>query len=366
MLDFLLTDIPISSNKYYQIYSPELLDQLSSFDFAILSVGPEKEKNGFNSIRIEYQKLKKNSIKILDFGYIITHQNIQEQTLNNIEKIINICHKENISLIILSTYTQTNYPIFNCLYQNKSKISPIFIEPSIKISKDEQNITLSNYLEFFSKNTDIQSKIQILGIQNYLSNPENTTNLKKLDITTYRLSQIREDILYYEPVFRESNIAGISISSIKYSDAPAAAQAQPNGFDALEICKLAYFIGINEKLKIINIYDFIAEYDQRNINAKLIAQIIWHILNAREWIKNSKKLNSKLNSYIISTSQEELKNIQLEYIHDRTLDLWSAKIKYKDKEIKIPCSHKDFIKSKKGIITKRILRSIKTIKTNNL
>ena len=102
--------------------------------------------------------------------------------------------------------------------------------------------------------------------------------LGELYFESHRLGTLRNDIRESEPVFRNSDLAVLSMNSIRQTEAPGVTFPSANGFTAEESCQLAKFAGLSDKLSLFALAGFQPDRDRTGQTPALAAQIIWHFL----------------------------------------------------------------------------------------
>ena len=138
-----------------------------------------------------------------------------------------------------------------------------------------------------------------IGYQSYYVTQEELDFFKDKHFEAYRLGEVRAGNLRdCEPVVRDSDLLGISMNAVKYSDAPAASNTSPNGFTGEELCQLSYYAGLSYRCKTLGIFDIIPQNDLQNITVKLAAQAAWYFIegvrrrntdNPKDSVQNFKK-----------------------------------------------------------------------------
>ncbi|MEG1511486.1 MAG: hypothetical protein RR407_06205 [Bacteroidales bacterium] len=116
-----------------------------------------------------------------------------------------------------------------------------------------------------------------IGFQGYRYSPNVLQNLRERYFEDMRLGTIRDNISLCEPLLRDSEYTFLDLKSIRYSDYPYSAQANPNGLYAEEACQIARYIGLGQKLSVVFIFGEIKGESKITVCNKLIAEIIWHI-----------------------------------------------------------------------------------------
>ena len=132
--------------------------------------------------------------------------------------------------------------------------------------------------EIGKSNNRISIHICNFGYQSYYVSQQDLDEFSDRHFEAYRLGEIRDNLRESEPVIRDSDLLAISMDAVKYSDAPAASNASPNGFTGEEICQVAFFAGLSHRCRSLGIFDIIPQNDVRDITSKLAAQMAWYFV----------------------------------------------------------------------------------------
>ncbi len=114
-----------------------------------------------------------------------------------------------------------------------------------------------------------------LGYQTYFNAQEEIDLMDKLFFDAYRLGEIAEDISITEPVLRDADMVCIDLEAINGSYLSYNEVNSPNGLDGKEICAIARYAGISDKVTSFGIYEY-KNAIQQGLSEKLISQIIWY------------------------------------------------------------------------------------------
>lgn len=118
--------------------------------------------------------------------------------------------------------------------------------------------------------------LSLLGLQEYLVEPQVIKDLNLKYRETLNLGEIRDDSSRCEPLLRECEYVLIDIKSVKHSECELS--QNPNGFKAEEISQVAHYIGCSMNLKGVIFYG--AEKGAHPACYNLIAQMLWIISNS--------------------------------------------------------------------------------------
>lgn len=187
-----------------------------------------------------------------------------------------------------------------------------------------------------------------LGHQTYLNDYKAVETLESLNFDCHRLGLIRANLEEAEPVLRDADMLSIDIAAIRQADAPAHAQASPNGFSGEELCQIARYAGLSDKLSSIGIYETNPGYDNNRQTAQLVAQMIWYFIEG---------YYSRVGDYPI-TIEEHLKfTVRVEdadhdliFWRSKRTDRWWMELPAAENEKLnrhriVPCSFKDYEKA---------------------
>lgn len=185
-----------------------------------------------------------------------------------------------------------------------------------------------------------------VGYQTYFNSQEEIDLMDKLYFESYRLGQISKNITLVEPVLRDANIVSLDLNSVKSSEVSMNQKYSPNGFDGKEICAIARYAGISNKVSSFGIYEYKASKDDE-ITSMLIAQIVWYFIEGVNFRIKDDNFNDENNhqKYITLVDDQEL----IFYKSNKTGRWWIEipfltevhnKLK---RHTLLPCIHQDYL-----------------------
>jgi arginase family enzyme len=116
-----------------------------------------------------------------------------------------------------------------------------------------------------------------VGYQSFLNPPGEIALMDKLYFDAFRLGEITADISLVEPILRDADIVSIDSTAIKGAELSYKNSASPNGFDSREICAIARYAGISNKVSSFGIYE-LKDFEGAKSAAMLIAQVLWYFV----------------------------------------------------------------------------------------
>ncbi|GAA4279689.1 formimidoylglutamase [Gaetbulibacter aestuarii] len=116
-----------------------------------------------------------------------------------------------------------------------------------------------------------------IGYQTYFNAQEEIDLMDNLYFESYRLGEVSKDITIVEPVLRDANIVSIDLNSVKSAEVSSNQKFSPNGLNGREICAIARYAGISNKVTSFGIYEYKASKDD-DMTAMLIGQMLWYFI----------------------------------------------------------------------------------------
>ena len=310
------------------------------------AVGNEGCGNGLDQIRKHFYQLfsGKWTTQIADLGNI-EKGNTVEDTYFAVKSSIEFLLKKNIMPIIIGggqDITYANYRAYDNLEQT---VNLVAVDSRFDLGSLEDELTSKSYVgRIVMEEPNNLFNFSNIGYQTYFNSQDEIDLLDKLYFDAYRLGEVK-DITLVEPIMRDADVVSIDVGSIRQSEAPANENASPNGFYGEEICAIARYAGISDKVTSFGIYEYNVMLDSNSQTAKLIAQIIWYFIEG---------MNSRAKDYPFATKESYQKFTVLLsdddpinfYKSDKSGRWWMeinliSNNKHKRHAL-IPCSYRDY------------------------
>ncbi len=348
------------SNIYF-LKETETISNNKNFNIAIIGVPEDRnsKNKGTNKapdkIRKELYKLFiPSKINIIDIGNLKKGKSVNDTYIALSEVVFELLKNE-LAVIIIGGSKDLIVPICKSYEKGKKTFNLCIAEPKFNLKENYDIFSEETYLSEIIENNNKLFNYTNLGYQTYYNPTENINYIsKKYD--AFRLGISRTKINNNEPILRDSDFFAIDISSIKKNDAPGVLKPSIHGFYGEEICQLAGYAGISDKISTFGIFNTNPVFDKENQTIELAAQIIWHFIQSfylrkdegnPKTIKNQKK-------YIVNV-EGLTKNI-IFYKSTKT-QRWWFEVPYikkgKEKIKLIACSFEDYIKASNNEIPER-------------
>lgn len=333
----------------------------------IFIVGIPEERNAIDNegtamapdaIRQAFYKLFPGDwhLKIQDLGNLRLGKTPAE-TYANITGLLSLLPVDT-SVIILGGSQDLTFGLINYYDINNKVYNLNVIDALIDGSLIDFIIDNENYLtEILRKEDAHLQNLSLLGVQSYYNHPEKFKKYKELFLDYYNLGELKKDINEAEPELREAHIVSLDVRSLNFANMPAQMLGMPNGFDGIEICKLARFSGLAPKNRFFGIFEFNPLLDQRLTGANMVAQIVWYYIEGKN--KRQKEYPEVPKSELLKFYVENDVARLVFYKNSLTGRWWIEMSHSEGDSSLISCSENDYRSVIKSVITKRIYRIIK-------
>ena len=221
--------------------------------------------------------------QIADLGNIEQGDTLKD-TFFAVKTTIEYLLKKKIIPIIIGgsqDVTYANYRGYDALEQTVNLIS---VDSRFDLGSMDEELSSNSFLsKVIMEQPNNLFNYSNIGYQTFFNSQEEIELLDKLYFDAFRLGEVK-DVTLVEPILRDADLVSIDIGCIRQSEAPANNNASPNGFYGEDICAIARYAGISDKVTSFGIYEYNHRLDSNNQTASLIAQMIWYFIegvNAR-------------------------------------------------------------------------------------
>ncbi|MFI1744290.1 formimidoylglutamase [Thalassobellus sediminis] len=331
------------------------IPDLENVDIAILGV--LENRNDVNYIGEEFQlnEIRKSfyglfpgswNTNVADLGDINKGESV-EDTYFALKEAVSVLIKKNIIPVILGGTQDLTYANYRA-YDN--------LIPMVNIVNIDCKFNLGDSTKPI-KNNSFVGKIILdepynlfnyatVGYQTYFNSQEEIDLMDNLYFESYRLGEVSKDITIVEPVLRDANIVSVDLSSVKGAEVSLNQKYSPNGLDGKEICAIARYAGISNKVSSFGIYEYKPSKDDE-ITCMLISQMLWYFIEGLNYRVNDDDFSNEkqYQKFIVLVDSEEL----VFYKSNKTGRWWieipflsevNNKLK---RHTLLPCMHQDYL-----------------------
>lgn len=357
--------------KNIKIYGDKMPD-FKGVDIAIFGVREERGtttnqgcNKGPDEIRKKLYNLKKGNgaYRIVDLGNLNAGIDLDE-TYVRISEVCRILLENNVMPLILGGTHDLDYGQYRGYEEMEKLISLLNIDAFLDLDDHKESAPANQHIhKILLHEPNYLLSYTHLAHQLYLIDPSSVSILEKLYFEAFRVGQMRTNLTEMEPAIRNADLLSFDITSIRSSDAPGNANAQPFGLTGEEACQLCWYAGMNEKLSSAGFYEYNPTYDDANKKtASVIATMIWYFIEGFYHRKNEH--NFKSNDFLKYVVSMPVEPETLAFYKSKVTEKWWMEVAYHRPGARytrnsiIPCSYSDYQTATKGEVPERYISTL--------
>lgn len=284
---------PQTVGKKLQVHTSEDgVPSLSGGEIALLGVLENRRDASKKTNRLNFDEIRKSFYALfpgswnstcVDLGDLKPGETV-EDTYFALKETISILLSQKVIPIVLGGSQDLTYANYRAYDAILPMVNIVNVDARFDLGEVSEAITSKSFVgKIILEEPYNLFNYATLGYQTYFNSQEEIDLMKKLYFEAYRLGEVSKDITLVEPVLRDANIVSVDISSVESSILSENQKISPNGFSGKEICAIARYSGISNKVSSFGIFDLNTTGNESQ-TAMLTAQILWYFIegvNAR-------------------------------------------------------------------------------------
>jgi len=271
---------------------------LDKIKIAIIGVPENRgDKKAYQEVNLDFIRKEFYSLfpgnwqsSIADLGDILPGNSLDD-TFFALKRVASRLLKKGIVPIVIGGSQDLIYPLYRAYDDLEQMVNLVSIDSRFDFGKQDGSISADSYMSkiIIDEPNNLFNYCNI-GYQTYFNSQEEIDLIEKLYFDAYRLGEISSNISLAEPVLRDADLVNIDLTTIKTSDSGNFTNFTPNGFNGKEICSLARYAGISDKVSCFGIFN----HDNTKQESVLIAQIIWYFIEGFKHYNSNLKFTYKI------------------------------------------------------------------------
>ena len=273
--------------KQINIYQNEAhWPDLKGVKFVLLGVREHRNDVDYMGGSLDFDAVRKSfyglypgnwPLSLVDLGDIVPGHDV-EDTYFALKTVVAALLQQGIIPIILGGSQDLLYAHYRAFDQTTTMLNLVNIDHRFDLGDAQAPISNKSFVGRIIVDEPYNLfNYSVLGFQSYLNPPEEIALMDKLHFDAYRLGVLTNDLSLAEPILRNASLVALDVSCIKSGDLSVKYHKSPNGFDSREICAMARYTGISNRVKSFGLYE-LKSFDQSESGANLIAQILWYFI----------------------------------------------------------------------------------------
>ena len=291
------------------------------------------------------------NISIADLGDLEAGEAIEDSYFA-LQKVTAFLIKNNIIPVVIGGSQDLTYPLYRAFDKLEQQVNVVAIDSKFDLYRENSCAANSYLTRMIVEEPNNLFNYSNIGYQTYFNSQEEIDLIEKLYFDAYRIGEINSNIEIAEPVFRDADLITIDFNSIISSHSGNLTTFMSNGFNGKEICTLARYAGISDKVSIFGFFN----HNSTKAESGLLAQILWYFIEG---------VNCRSNEYPFGTKQNYIKytvtlDEDLVFYKSDVTDRWWIEIpiilskqNINKKVTLLPCSNKDYLDACSGDVPER-------------
>ena len=285
---------------FYSGREPLLYDK---FKIAVLGVPDNRGGEGIEVVG-DLKRIRKAfyalypgnwSTKLVDLGDVQPGATIND-TYYLVSEVVRDLVSKGVIPIVLGGTQDITYSVYRAYEGIAPSVNLVSIDAKLDVNKEGAALSESFLSRIILEEPTHLFNFANLGYQTYYNAQEEIDLIEGLYFEAVRLGELINNIKRAEPILRDADIVSLDMQTVKSSDSGNFEHFNPNGFDGREICSLARYAGLSDRVSNFGIYN----HNNSAVEALLIAQIMWYFIEG---------VNFRTNEYPFTNKEECIKYI---------------------------------------------------------
>jgi hypothetical protein len=260
------------------------LPDLKEVKFAIFGCKENRRDVNFIGSEINFDSVRKSLYslypgnwkhKIVDLGDIEKGDTVEDSYFA-IQTVTSALLKKKIIPLIFGASQDTLYAQYRAYDSLGNMVNLVNVDHRFDLGDADAPISNKSYVGkiIIDKPYNLFN-YSVLGYQSYFNPPQEIGLMDTLFFDAIRLGEVTKDITEVEPILRDADIVTIDSRAIQFADTGIG--GSPNGFNGREICAIARYAGISNKVKSFSVFELL-DFNANEAGAMLIAQLYWYFI----------------------------------------------------------------------------------------
>jgi arginase family enzyme len=220
----------------------------------------------------------KKAVKIVDFGNFVIGETIEDSYVAIAELTAHLL-QHNIIPVVLGGSNDLVYALYHAYVMLEQVVNMVSVDSRFDIGSEDSPMKANAYLDkIVMQQPNFLLNYANIGYQSYLVASENSELMRQLFFETYRVGMMRKNMEEIEPIVRNADLLTIDMAAVRRADAPGSPHSTVSGFYGEEICQVAQFAGMSDKLTMFGIFEFDPIQDYNNQTSQLVSHILWYFV----------------------------------------------------------------------------------------
>lgn len=284
---------------------------------------------------------------LYDLGNLLPGESV-EDTYFALRQVTAELVKKNIIPVIIGGTQDLTYAMYQGYEELEQLINVMSIDSKLDLGDPEQPVEKDAFVsKLLMHRPCFLFNYSVVGYQAPMVRQSEVDLFEKLYFDTVRLGEFTANPRVAEPLLRNSDLLSIDLQSIKSSEFSGDYYKAPNGFTNQELCQLARYGGISDKLTSLGLFNLLPGNISDAAHHE-VAQIIWYFIDGVEQRVGDFPIGSKKEYTRFTVFLEAIQH-DLVFFKSNKSERWWMEVPYPPKEgvryerhHMVPCNKADY------------------------
>ena len=330
---------------------------IDNTDIAIIGIreGRNKKREArfettFTEVRRQLYQMytqKWGSLSISDLGDVRQGETIKDSHVAVCSVVSDLLKKKCI-LILLGGAHHVTYANYLAYAFQDGYINMACVDSRLDIHPKDNSISGQSFIgKMIVDKPNFLFDFSLLGYQSFFMSEEHRELLEKLHFNHLRLGIISSTTIRAEPNIRNSDIVSIDLACGRMNLVPGVDRATISGLSDFDLCSLARYSGLSNKVSSFGIYGYDNQLDVGEKTAQLIAQMLWYFIDGcKDRISEYPHIaRDKMIKYIVPVEGKDIVFYKNQLTDRYWLQIVIESEKRTTQDYLIPCGHEDYLEA---------------------
>jgi len=284
---------------------------------------------------------------IYDLGALSPGSSI-EDTYFAVRQVVAELVKGNILPIVVGGSQDLTFAMYQGFEELEQMINVMSVDYKLDIGDPDADINADGFVnKMLMHRPCYLFNYSTLGVQAPFVSKDDLILFEKLYFDMVRLGEYAADFKVAEPHLRNTDLLSVDLNVLRTTDFPNNDFVQPNGLFNHELCQIARYAGISDKLSALGLFN-LSSKPGNNLAHSSLAQIIWYFIDGFAQRVGDFPVGLKKNYTKFTVFLDELDHELVFYKSDKSARWWMEVpypplegVKF-ERHHMVPCNKKDY------------------------